>query len=75
MTVTEAVCVTPPPTPTIVNVNVPGDTEGATVTLRVEVNEGVPEVGLNDADTPPGNPDTLRATLCCGPDTGFTVTV
>lgn len=59
----------------MVSVNVPGDTEDATVTPSVEANGGVPEVGLNDADTPAGNPDTLRATPCCGPVTGFTATV
>jgi hypothetical protein len=73
--VTEVVWVSPPPLPTMVSVNVPGDTEDDTVTPSVEVNGGVPEVGLNDADTPVGNPDTLRATPCCGPLTGFTVTV
>jgi hypothetical protein len=59
----------------MVSVKVPGDTEDATVMLSVEVNGGVPEVGLNAADIPAGNPDTLRATFCCGPDTGFTETV
>jgi hypothetical protein len=59
----------------MVSVNVPGDVEGATVTLSVEVTGGVPVAGLNDADTPVGIPDTLRATVCCGPITGFTKTV
>jgi len=45
------------------------------VTLSVEVKGGVPDVGLNDADTPAGNPDMLRATLCGGPVSVFTVTV
>lgn len=48
MRVTEVVWVTPPPLPTMVSVNVPGDTEDASVTVSVEVNGGVPEVGLND---------------------------
>ena len=61
--------------PIIVSVDVPGDAEGTTVMLSVEVNGGVPEVGLNDADTPAGNPDALRSTFCGGPATVFTVTV
>lgn len=69
-----AVCVTPPPLPVIVSVKVPGDADGVVVTLRAELNGGIPDVGLTDAATPGGDPDRLRATLCVVPDTRFTVT-
>jgi hypothetical protein len=56
-------------------VTVPEDAEEAAVTLSVELKVGVPDVGLNDPDTPLGAPDRLRATLCAAPDTKLTVTV
>jgi hypothetical protein len=56
-------CDVPPPLPVIVKAIVPGVTEGVVVTLRVEVNGGVPKVGLRDAETPLGVPVTLKATF------------
>ena len=58
----------------MVSVRVPGDAEEAAVTLSVELKVGVPDVGLNDPDTPLGAPDKLRVTLCAVPDPRFTVT-
>lgn len=70
-----AECVTPPPLPVAVNVNVPGDTEEVVVMLNAELKLGVPDVGLNAPETPAGAPDKLRATLCGAPETNFTLTV
>ena len=67
--------VTPPPLPVIVNGNVPGDAAEVVITLSVEENEDVPDVGLNAPDTPAGAPERVRATFCGGPETKFTVTV
>jgi hypothetical protein len=53
---------------------VPGATEGVVVTLRVEVNGGVPKIGLKEADTPLGAPVTLKATFWGFPEIGVTVT-
>jgi hypothetical protein len=73
--VTGAECDTPPLIPEIVSVKVPGDAEAVVVTLSVELKGGVPVVGVNEAETPPGGGvDKLKATLCAVPDTKFTVT-
>jgi hypothetical protein len=73
--VTGTECETPPPTPEIVSVKVPGDAEEVVLTLRVELKGGVPDVGANVTDTPVGGGvDKLKATLCAAPDTKFTVT-
>jgi hypothetical protein len=54
---------------------VPGDTEEVVVTLNVELKGGVPEVGVNETDTPEGGgEDKLKATFCAVPDIKFTVT-
>ena len=63
--------------PVIVNVNVPGAVEEVVVTLSVELKVGVPDVGVNDVETPAGAaPDRLRTTTepCGLPESRFTVT-
>ena len=72
---TGAECDAPPPIPEMVSVIVPGDDEAAVVTLNVELKGGVPEVGVNETDTPAGGGvDKLKATLWAVPDTKSTVT-
>ena len=72
---TGAECDAPPPIPEIVSVIVPGDAEEVVVTLSVELKGGVPDIGVNETDTPAGGGvDKLKATLCAVPDTKFTVT-
>lgn len=72
---TGAECDAPPPIPEIVSVKVPSDVEEVVLALSVELKGGVPDVGVKEADTPPGGgEDKLKATFCAVPDIKFTVT-
>ena len=68
-----------PLVPFTVTVTVPVVAELLAVNVNVEVTlplaEGVTELGENDAVTPEGNPDTLRATAEVKPPLLATVTV
>jgi len=68
-------CVVPPPVPTTVKVIVPDAALGVVMMFSVDEKGGVPDGGLNDADTSGGAFVTLKLTICGLPETGFTVTV
>jgi hypothetical protein len=68
-------CEVVPAVPVIVNGYCPGATDGIVVIESIDLNLGVPEVGLSDAETPSGAPETVRVTLLDGPDNRATVTV
>jgi hypothetical protein len=59
----------------IVNVYSPGVTDGVVVMESIELKLGVPDIGLSDAETPLGAPETVKVTLSDVPDTRPTVTV
>ena len=61
--------------PVIVNAYWPGATDGVVVMESIELKLGVPEVGLSNAETPSGAPETVRVTLLDVPDTRLIVTV
>lgn len=65
----------PPLLPVTVRVEVPPAVELAVLTVTVEVPDPVMEVGLNEAVTPLGSPETLRGTLPVNPFRAVTVTV
>jgi len=56
-------CEVDPAVPVIVNEYCPGATEAVVVMDSIDVKLGVPEVGLNEAETPLGAPETVKATL------------
>jgi hypothetical protein len=68
-------CDVVPAVPVIVNGYCPGATDGVVVMESIDLNLGVPEAGLSDAETPSGAPETVKVTLLDVPDNRATVTV
>jgi len=52
-----------PAVPVIVSMYCPGAAADVGVIESIELNVGVPDVGLSDAETPFGAPDTVKATF------------
>jgi len=70
--VTLVLCVTPPPVPVIVSVNVPFVVAFDVLTVSVD-EPHANEVGLNVAELPFGNPLTLKLTFAVNPPEGVIV--
>ena len=70
-----AVCDVAPSLPVTVNAYCPGAADAVVETERIDLNLGLPEVGLSDAETPAGAPETVRETLLDVPDRRPTLTV
>ena len=67
VSVTVVVRVTPPPVPTIVKVYVPGAIRAELAIVSVEVNVGLPVLGLKEYWAPVGSPLTVSVTGCVTP--------
>lgn len=73
--VTDAVCVSEPLVPVMVNGKLPVGVVVLVVTVNVELPEVFTEPGLNDALAPAGSPLALRATVPVKPPDGVIVAV
>ena len=60
-------CVADTPVAVTVNDTVPVGVDADVTTDNVELCPELIDAGLNDADAPAGNPDTLNATFCATP--------